>query len=134
MRTEPKDTSPTQGNAKNSPNLKYGDILRTQEGMPEPTTETSVYKSLDHTPFVMRCMNNEWFLTMGQYILTKKHKSSADVIKELELEKWNVIVYMIHAVTRIIKELDEQEKADPTPSPLQGQAELRKEEYKEKEA
>lgn len=98
-----KGLSTTPANAENNHNLKFGDQLRLQENMPKPTPNLNTAEPIENTPFMIRCIDDEWIVTMGDQALTHKYKTKEEALNQLDKEKWMVITAICTTVFRYLQ-------------------------------
>lgn len=117
MSTKQKHTLNTPDSAENNHRLPFGDKLRTQENMDKHEPELNTAEQLENSPLVIRCINNEWLITMADQALTNRHKSREDALLQLENEKWNVIAAVCTTIFRIL--FKEEKEGRPVTEALQ---------------
>lgn len=72
-----KDLLSTQLNAENNPN--------------NDSASTNIHEPLEGTPFWIRCVDNQWFATMGNHKITENQSNRATVENLIYSKDWNVI-------------------------------------------
>lgn len=79
-------------------NKKQGDTLNTQNNADQTPKENSLLitnEQIETTPFRLHGIENEWFVTLGSYRITKNFLTKEEALKHLETEFYNVILQMI---------------------------------------
>lgn len=96
---------------------KQEELLNTQlnaENNPKANSTLIDIEDLGGTPFkLVNHKEHGWFLTLGDYRITKPTKTKADTIVQLDTNRWDIIFTMVCiAVEKInqFRELTEQEK------------------------
>lgn len=78
------------------------DILNTQQQSEENpnNSESRLIETevINNTPFHVVKQNEEYFITMGNRLITHKYKTKEEAIDCLEREKWFIIITMIAIV------------------------------------
>lgn len=59
------------------------------------STELITNEQIENTPFKIHGIENEWFITLGDYRITQNYLTKDEAIKHLETHKWNVVLQMI---------------------------------------
>lgn len=111
METKQKDTLNTPDSAENNHRLPYGDKLRTQENMEKQEPEETIYEALDNTPFILRKVDDKYFLTLGKYRITEPTNTKEETLEKLETEKWGIITQLAMITQEELSQITQEQRA-----------------------
>lgn len=96
--------------------MKGTQLLNAQLNVEETNTESKEYKKLieyekiEGAPFDMIKQDEEYFVAIGNNMLTSKHSTWEGAIEELDERKWEIILNLIVIVAGKMKEEDNNNK------------------------